>query len=169
MTRLARDARSADGAPRVEHPVASAHAAEFVHGEALALLRARRPRERASVKVEMRSMANVCCIVCCACDYDLCVCGLWGIFYVTCVRNPTPERTLKSFIACGQLLRRNTRVTTLLRLYVQSPIGRITRPFDLHSSSLAHVVSEILPAPTAHMLGQAMVGASPNSGRTNII
>ena len=169
MTRLARDARSADGAPCVEHPVASAHAAEFVHGEALALLRARRPRERASVKVEMRSMANVCCIVCCACDYDLCVCGLWGIFRVTCVRNPTPERTLKSF-ACGQLLRRNTRVTIpYYRMFNPRFIGRITRPFDLHSSSLAHVVSEILPAPTAHMLGQAMVGASPNSGRTHII
>ena len=49
------------------------------------------------------------------------------------------------------------------------PIGRITRPFAQHCSSLAHIVSEILPAPTAHMLGQAVVGASPNLGRTNII
>ena len=56
-----------------------------------------------------------------------------------------------------------------LAYYVQSPIGRITRPFAQHCSSLAHVVSEILPAPTAHMLGQAVVGASPNLGRTNII
>jgi len=135
MTRLARDARSADGAPCVEHPVASAHAAEFVHGEALALLRARRPRERASVKVEMRSMANVCCIVCCACDYDLCVCGLWGIFYVTCVRNPTPERTLKSFIACGQLLRRNTRVTTLLCSIPDRKDHTTVRPSQLEPSS----------------------------------
>jgi hypothetical protein len=37
------------------------------------------------------------------------------------------------------------------------------RPSQLEpSSSLAHIPSEILPAPTAHMLGQAMVGASPN-------
>jgi hypothetical protein len=31
------------------------------------------------------------------------------------------------------------------------------------------VVSEILLTPTAHMLSQAMVGSSPNSGRTHII
>ena len=53
--------------------------------------------------------------------------------------------------------------------YVQSSMGRITRPLVQHCSSSVHVVSEILPAPTAHMLGQAMVGASPDFGRTNII
>jgi hypothetical protein len=31
------------------------------------------------------------------------------------------------------------------------------------------IPSKILPAPTAHMLGQAMVGASPKLGRTNIL
>eukprot|EP00964_Phaeocystis_antarctica_P071277 scaffold43467_cov65-Phaeocystis_antarctica.AAC.5 len=50
----------------------------------------------------------------------------------------------------------------------KSSMGRITRPLVQHRSSSVHVLSEILPVPTAHMLRQAMVGSSPDFGRTKI-